>query len=140
MKELGAPIRQWVPDWLGLICIFIVILPVTMLNGSYTGSMLEVSNTLGTNTEDITMGYYAAAAGMAVSYPIIPKILEAFSIKFLGNYIRLCTISKIIKGHMIMYPFIIQSFFSFFFPFPSFSALQERVFRKRGSRGSVFGL
>ena len=83
MKELGAPIRQWVPDWLGLICIFIVILPVTMLNGSYTGSMLEVSNTLGTNTEDITMGYYAAAAGMAVSYPIIPKILEAFSIKFL---------------------------------------------------------
>ena len=62
MKELGAPIRQWVPDWLGLICIFIVILPVTMLNGSYTGSMLEVSNTLGTNTEDITMGYYAAAA------------------------------------------------------------------------------
>ena len=50
---------------------------------SYTGSMLEVSNTLGTNTEDITMGYYAAAAGMAVSYPIIPKILEAFSIKFL---------------------------------------------------------
>ena len=52
MKELGAPIRQWVPDWLGLICIFIVILPVTMLNGSYTGSMLEVSNTLGTNTED----------------------------------------------------------------------------------------
>ena len=56
MKELGAPIRQWVPDWLGLICIFIVILPVTMLNGSYTGSMLEVSNTLGTNTEDITMG------------------------------------------------------------------------------------
>ena len=67
MKELGAPIRQWVPDWLGLICIFIVILPVTMLNGSYTGSMLEVSNTLGTNTEDITMGYYAAAAGMALS-------------------------------------------------------------------------
>ena len=55
MKELGAPIRQWVPDWLGLICIFIVILPVTMLNGSYTGSMLEVSNTLGTNTEDITL-------------------------------------------------------------------------------------
>lgn len=57
-----------------------------------------------------------------------------------GNYILLCTISKTIKGHMIMYPFIIQSFFSFFFPFPSFLTLQERVFRKRGSRGSIFGL
>ena len=69
MKELEAPVRQWVPDWLGLISIFIVILPVTMLNGSYTGSMLEVSNTLGTNSEDITMGYYAASAGMAIAYP-----------------------------------------------------------------------
>ena len=55
MKELEAPVRQWVPDWLGLISIFIVILPVTMLNGSYTGSMLEVSNTLGTNSEGIML-------------------------------------------------------------------------------------
>ena len=83
MKELEAPIRQWVPDWLGLVSIFVVILPVTMLNGSYTGSMLEVSNTLGTNSEDITMGYYAASAGMAIAYPIIPKVLAAFSVKSL---------------------------------------------------------
>lgn len=62
---------------------------------------------------------------------------DAFS---LGNYILLYTITKIIKGHITMYPFIIQSFFSFFFPFPSFLTLQERVFRKRGSRGSIFGL
>lgn len=82
MKELEAPVRPWVPDWLGLVSIFIVILPVTILNGSYTGSMLEVSNTLGTNTEDITMGYYAASAGMAIAYPIIPKILAAFSVSF----------------------------------------------------------
>lgn len=59
---------------------------------------------------------------------------------YLGNYILLYTITKIIKGHITMYPFIIQSFFSFFFPFPSFLTLQERVFRKRGSRGSIFGL
>ena len=25
MKELEAPVRQWVPDWLGLISIFIVM-------------------------------------------------------------------------------------------------------------------
>mgnify|MGYP001523342695 CR=1 FL=1 len=73
MKELGVPVRSWVPDWLGFCCIFIVILPVTMLNGSYTGSMLEVSNTLGTNSEDITMGYYAASAGMAIAYPIMHR-------------------------------------------------------------------
>lgn len=54
MRELGLPVRKWVPNWLALISIFIIILPITMLNGSYTGSMLEVSSTLGTNTEDIT--------------------------------------------------------------------------------------
>lgn len=69
MRELGLPVRKWVPNWLALISIFIIILPITMLNGSYTGSMLEVSNTLGTNTEDITMGYYAASAGMAIAIP-----------------------------------------------------------------------
>ncbi len=61
------------------------------------------------------------------------KILE-------GNYILLYTITKIIKGYMVMYPFIIQSFFSFFFPFPSLLTSQEGFFLKRGSRGSVFGL
>lgn len=73
VRQLGLPVRKWVPDWLGLVTIFSVILPVILLNGSYTGSMLEVSYTLGTNSEDITMGYYAASAGMAIAYPIIPK-------------------------------------------------------------------
>lgn len=48
----------------------------------------------------------------------IQKIDEEIDFFYIeeGNYILLYTISKIIKGHMIMYPFIIQSFFSFFFP------------------------
>jgi MFS family permease len=83
MKELEAPVRSWVPDWLGLAAIFIIVLPVMMLNGSYTGSMLEVSGTLGTNSEDITMGFYSAAVGMATAYPIVGKALAAFSVKFL---------------------------------------------------------
>ena len=29
------------------------------------------------------MGYYAASAGMAIAYPIIPKVLAAVSVKFL---------------------------------------------------------
>lgn len=67
MKELGVPVRSWVPDWLGFCCIFIVILPVTMLNGSYTGSMLEVSNTLGT-IRDITMVLAASAHALLILY------------------------------------------------------------------------
>lgn len=36
----------------------------------------------------------------------IAKIINSIVLLF-GNYILLCTISKTIKGHMIMYPFII---------------------------------
>ncbi|MDR0961595.1 MAG: MFS transporter [Mediterranea sp.] len=83
MKALGVPVRGWVPDWLGMVTVFAVFLPISMVNGSYTGSMVEVSNTLGTNSEDITMGFYAAAAGMAIAYPIVPKILAALSTKLM---------------------------------------------------------
>ena len=82
-RQLDIPVRQWVPDWVAIAATFLIILPITMLNGTYTGSMVEVSNTLGAYTEDITIGYYAASAGMAVAYPIVPKVLNAFSTKSL---------------------------------------------------------
>ena len=82
-QQLDIPVRRWVPDWLAIVSVFIIMLPITMINGTYTGSMVEVSNTLGMYTEEIMLGYYAAAAGMAVAYPIVPKILNAFSSKSL---------------------------------------------------------
>lgn len=81
MQQLDIPLRRGLPDWAGVATVFLIMLPVTMLNGTYTGSMVEVSSTLGAYTEDITIGFYAAAAGMAVAYPIVPKILGAFSSK-----------------------------------------------------------
>ena len=81
-QHLDIPLRRGLPDWVGVAVVFLVMLPLTMLNGTYTGSMVEVSNTLGIYTEDITIGFYAAA-GMAVAYPIVPKILGAFSSKSL---------------------------------------------------------
>ncbi len=82
-RQLDIPVRRWVPDWLAVAVVFFIILPVTMLNGTYTGSMVEVSSTLGAYTEDITIGYYAASAGMAIAYPIVPKVLKAISSKSL---------------------------------------------------------
>lgn len=82
-REIDIPVRSWVPDSVAITALFIIMLPIAMLNGTYTGSMVEVSNTLGVYTEDITIGYYAASAGMAVSYPIVPKILNALSSKSL---------------------------------------------------------
>lgn len=83
MTTLNLPTRPWVPQWLGVVTMFVVLLPIILLNGAYTGSMVEVSNTLGVLSEDITMAYYAASAGMAVAYPIVPKIRAIITTKTL---------------------------------------------------------
>ncbi|MEG1564985.1 MAG: MFS transporter [Bacteroides sp.] len=72
--QLNLPTRPWVPQWVGVITMFVVMLPIMLLNGVYTGSMVEVSGTLGILSEDITMAYYATSVGMAVAYPIVPKL------------------------------------------------------------------
>lgn len=72
--QLSIPVRPWVPRWLGIFTAFMVMLPVMLINGAYTGNILDVSGSLGVLSEDISMAYYAASAGMAVAYPIVPKI------------------------------------------------------------------
>ncbi len=74
MVQLNLPLRPWVPQWVGLAILFYLFIPFAMLNGTYTGTMQEVSGTLGVLSEDISMGYYATAVGMAVAYPIVKKI------------------------------------------------------------------
>lgn len=78
---LSVPIRPWVPPWLGVVTAFVVMLPIILINGAYTGNIIEVSGSLGVLSEDISMAYYATSAGMAVAYPIIPKIRPVVTTK-----------------------------------------------------------
>ena len=78
---LNVPIRPWVPRWLGIVTAFTVMLPIILINGAYTGTITEVSGTLGVLSEDISMAYYATSAGMAVAYPLIPKVRPVVTTK-----------------------------------------------------------
>jgi MFS family permease len=78
---LSVPIRPWVPRWLGIVTAFVVMLPIILINGAYTGTITEVSGTLGVLSEDISMAYYATSAGMAVAYPLIPKVRPVVTTK-----------------------------------------------------------
>ena len=51
------------------------------MNGAYTGSTVDVSNTLGVLSEDMTMAYYSTSAGLAMAYPVIRKIRDAATSK-----------------------------------------------------------
>ena len=81
LQALNVPIRPWVPRWLGLLTAFVILLPITLVNGAYTGDIVEVSGTLGVMSEDIRMAYYATSVGMAIAYPIIPKLRPVITTK-----------------------------------------------------------
>lgn len=81
LQALNVPIRPWVPRWLGFVTAMVIMLPVALINGAYTGDITEVSGTLGVLSEDIRMAYYATSVGMAVSYPLIPKIRGVITTK-----------------------------------------------------------
>lgn len=80
-QQLSVPIRDWVPRWLGIVVAFVIMLPIILINGAYTGNITEVSGTLGVLSEDISMAYYATSAGMAIAYPIVPRFRTVLTTK-----------------------------------------------------------
>lgn len=78
---LDLPTRRWVPQWLGIVTVFVILLPMLLMNGAYTGSTMDVAGTLGVLSEDMTMAYYATSAGLCIAYPIIHKIKDAVTSK-----------------------------------------------------------
>lgn len=81
MPRTHAMFRRWVPSWLRAVVGISVTIPVMLINGAYTGSSVDISSALSVLGEDINMAYYAAAAGMAVGYPLTPKIRAAITTK-----------------------------------------------------------
>lgn len=81
MVQTMLPFRRWVPRWLGIVASFIVIIPIMLINGTYIGSSIDISGTLGILSEDITMAYYVTAAGMASAYPLISKTRPVITTK-----------------------------------------------------------
>lgn len=112
-STLDLPTRRWVPQSLGLATLFIILLPMLLMNGAYTGSTMEVSGTLGVLSEDMTMAYYSTAAGLAIAYPIVRKLRDAATSKtiLLTNLVLQTLLSFICGYARNMDVIIVCSFF-----------------------------
>lgn len=69
-----SPFRHWVPNWLKVVVALLILIPILLINGAYTGSNIDISSYLGVISEDINMAYYASSIGMAVAHLVIPKV------------------------------------------------------------------
>lgn len=73
-KRHNIPLRKGIPYWVGIVITFIIMIPTMMLNGTYTGSSIDISGSLGVLTEDISMAFFATTAGMVAGYPLYSKV------------------------------------------------------------------
>jgi len=66
--------KDWVPRRLGLVGIFILIIPTLMINGIYINNMLDMIGSFGDLSEKIQFANYATTIGMIIVLPIIARI------------------------------------------------------------------
>jgi len=111
------PFRNWVPVWLKVAAAILILVPIMLANGAYTGSNIDISGFLGVLSEDINFAYYAASAGMAVGYLVTPKVRPVATVKtilliaILGqiilsvicaetNYMEVITVCSFLIGYL----------------------------------------
>jgi MFS family permease len=111
------PFRDWVPIWLKATVAIVILVPIMVINGAYTGSNIDISSFLGVLSEDINMAYYAASAGMAIGYLVTPKVRPVATVKtviliaLLGqiifsiicaqtNYMEIITVCSFLIGYL----------------------------------------
>lgn len=77
------PKRRWTPQWVAIITMLLLVLTVALVNGTYMGSSIVLTGTLGTTTEDIMMSFYASTLGIVIGNPLQLKIRQAMTPKTL---------------------------------------------------------
>lgn len=83
MRYVELPTRSWVPQWVGLLTMFLIMTSVVLVNGTYVGSSVDISGALGTTSEDIMMAYYATSVGVVAANPLVHRIRKAVTSKTL---------------------------------------------------------
>lgn len=117
MKASHEHFRPWVPRWLVFVTSMIVLFPILLINGAYTGSSVDVSSSLGVLSEDISMAYFAASAGMAMAYPFVPIIRPVATTKTIILVVLFCQLilSAICASTSYIEIIIVCSFFIGYF-------------------------
>ncbi len=81
MHQTKLPFRNGVPRWMHLAIAIFIMIPVTIVNGAYTGSTADISGELGIIGEDISIAFFGSAAGMSIGFPIAKRLRAIINTK-----------------------------------------------------------
>lgn len=66
--------KDWVPKALGLFSLFLVLVPLLVINGVYVSNIADIVGAFGIQSENIQYANYASFAGMVIAFPIVLRI------------------------------------------------------------------
>lgn len=112
MRRIELPVRRYIPQWMVMLTMFMILVNIVLVNGAYLGSSIDVSGALGTTSEDITMAFYACSIGMVVANPLVQKVRQIMTTKtlLLTDIALQCLFSMICAGTYHMEVMIICCF------------------------------
>lgn len=70
--------EDWVPNWLRVVLVFAMNIPISMVMGTYIGIMPILVGETGNMQEVFTAANYASFGGMAVAFPIFLGLKRMF--------------------------------------------------------------
>ena len=71
MAQSSLPLREGVPQWIGVCTILLIMVITATMNGISLSSAPEFAGALSVVSDDITMSYYSTSVGLCIIYPIV---------------------------------------------------------------------
>ena len=68
----------WVPTWLGTLALVLLLIPASLISGTYSANLSEMSSGMGILSDHILFANFAAACGLMVSGPFVFNIVRTY--------------------------------------------------------------
>ena len=68
----------WVPTWLGVLALILLLVPATIISGAYSSNITEMSSGMSILSEHIMFANFASACGLMISGPFVFNIVRTY--------------------------------------------------------------
>lgn len=89
--------HAWVPTWLGVVTLVLLLIPGALIGGAYSSNLNEMSSGMGILSEHIMFANFATAIGMMMIGPFVFPLVSRYRFRdlLLGGFALLLLLSGI---------------------------------------------
>lgn len=89
--------NRWVPTWLGTLALVLLLIPASLISGTYSANLSEMSSGMGVLSDHILFANFAAACGLMISGPFVFPVVRTYRFRDLlfGGFVLLMALSGV---------------------------------------------